>query len=153
MPSCDGSLLLYTDDTSGNRSKKWNKFDCWCFMLAGLGRDLNAQLPNIHFITCSNEVAALDMTEPIVRDLTELEKGIRMYDAELNSEVLVVAPVMAALCDNPRHSELLNHLGGSANLYCRICLVSFIKMVCPILISRVSFLYADRQDPRSLVHG
>ena len=23
-------LLLYTDDTSGNRSKKWNKFNCWC---------------------------------------------------------------------------------------------------------------------------
>ena len=37
-------LLLYTDDTSGSRSKKWNKFDCWCFLLAGVGHKENAQL-------------------------------------------------------------------------------------------------------------
>ena len=27
-------LILYTDDTSGNKSKHWNKFDCWCLKLA-----------------------------------------------------------------------------------------------------------------------
>ena len=30
-----------------------------------------------------------------------------MFDAYLQQEVLVVAPVMAFLCDNRRHSELL----------------------------------------------
>ncbi len=93
-------------------------------MLAGLPRHDNAQLPNTHFITCSNQVEVLDMAEPVAADLVQLENGVPMFDAELNTEVLVVAPVMAALCDNPRHSELLNHMGGSANMYCRMCLVS-----------------------------
>jgi len=44
-------LLLYTDDTSGNR----NKFDSWCFLLAGLPKAKNSQLHNIHFIGCSNK--------------------------------------------------------------------------------------------------
>ena len=69
-------LLVYTDDTSGNRSKKWNKFDQWCFLLAGLRRHENAQMHNIHFVTCSNETDAMDMVEPVVADLKRLEEGI-----------------------------------------------------------------------------
>jgi len=30
--------------TSGNRSKKWNKFDVWAMMLAGLPRADNSQI-------------------------------------------------------------------------------------------------------------
>lgn len=29
-------LVLFSDDTSGNKSKKWHKFDSWSVMLAGL---------------------------------------------------------------------------------------------------------------------
>ncbi len=126
-------LLLYTDDTSGNRSKKWNKFDQWCFMLAGLPLHENTQLHNIHFITCSNQVSPLDMAKPIVSDLLRLEQGVRMYDAHLQQEVMVVAPILAVLADNPRHSELLNHAGGNANMYCRMCLVSSLMCtLCPL---------------------
>ena len=74
-------------------------------------RHENAQLHNIHFITCSNQVAVLDMAGPVV-------------DAYLKKDVLLLAPTMAILSDNPRHSELLNHAGGSANKYCRMCMVS-----------------------------
>ncbi len=116
-------LLLYTDDTSGNRSKKWNKFDQWCFLLAGLPRHENMQLRNIHFITCSNQVSLLDMAKPIVSDLVRLEEGVPLYDVYLQKEVLVIAPILAVLADNPRHAELLNHAGGAANKYCRMCLV------------------------------
>ena len=35
-----------------------------------------------------------------------------------------MAPLMSVICDNPRASELVNHLGSSANKYCRICEVS-----------------------------
>ena len=70
---------------------------------------------NIHFITCSNEVSALDMVTALVPDFQKLEKGIEMYDAHLQKNVLVVAPLLFLLADNPRHSEILNHLGGRAN--------------------------------------
>ena len=41
-----------------------------------------------------------------------------MYDAYLQREVLVVAPVLCILADNSRSSELLNHMGSTANKYC-----------------------------------
>ena len=116
-------LLMYTDDASGNRSKKWNKFDCWCFLLAGMPQHENAKMHNIHFVTCSNQTDALSMMELIIADLKRLEEGIPAYDAYLKKEVLLVAPVMAFLCDNPRHSELINRAGGCAKKYCRMCMV------------------------------
>lgn len=122
-PAVITPLLLYTDDTSGNKSKKWNKFDCWCFLLAGLPRQVNAQLNNIHFISCSNRVDVMDMMVPTVTELMMLEQGVPVFDAYLQKEVLLVAPVLAFLCDNPRHSELLSHLGGNAKKYCRMCMV------------------------------
>ena len=92
-------------------------------MLAGLLRSENAKLHNIHFITCSNRVGVLEMAGPVVEDLKQLEKGVIVYDAFLQKEVLLISPVLAVLADNPRHSEF-NPCGGSANKYCRICLVS-----------------------------
>ena len=64
------------------------------------------------------------MASPVVEDLKQLEKGVIVYDAFLQKEVFLISPVLAVLADNPRHSELLNHCGGSANKYCRICMVS-----------------------------
>ncbi len=37
-------LIIYSDDTSGNKSKKWNCFNSWFFLLAGLPRQENSQL-------------------------------------------------------------------------------------------------------------
>ena len=53
------------------------------------------------------------MMEPIITDLKRLEESIPAYDAYLK-KVLLVAPVMAFLRDNPRHSELINHARGCA---------------------------------------
>jgi len=39
--------------------------------------------------------------------------------------VLVIAPVLCGICDNPRASELTNHMGWSANRYCRMCYSKF----------------------------
>ena len=49
-------IVLYSDDTSGNRSKKWNCFNVWCVQLAALPRSENAKLKNLFFICCSNAV-------------------------------------------------------------------------------------------------
>jgi len=76
----------------------------------------------------------MDMASPVVEDLKILEKGIITYDAHLKKEVLLIAPTIAILSDNPRHSELLNHAGGRANKYCRMCMVS---CACDGLLNKV----------------
>ena len=115
-------LVLFSDDVSGNESKKWNKFDVWAMLLAGLPKTTNHQLENIHFICASNRVDCLKMAEPVVDDLFLLEKkGIVMYDAHLASDVLVVAPVFCGIADNPRALDMASHGGTSARKFCRIC--------------------------------
>ena len=49
-------LILYSDDTSGNKSKKWHQFNTWSVLLAGLPQKVNSQLTNIHFLCCSDKV-------------------------------------------------------------------------------------------------
>ena len=44
-----------------------------------------------------------------------------MHDALRQEKVLAVAPLVLIICDNPHASELINHLGGTANTFCRIC--------------------------------
>ena len=118
-------LILFSDDTSGNKSRKWHKFESWYLALAGLPRHLNARLDNIHFVTCSDSVSALDLSIPIAKELTVMEcEGKVAFDALYQEEVLVVAPLMCIVCDNPRASQLVNHLGSTALMHCRICTVS-----------------------------
>ena len=72
------------------------------------------------------------MAGPVVEDLTQLERGVTTYDAYLH-----ISPVLAILADNPRHSELLNHSVGSADKYCRMCMVSI--YILDEFIVRVQF--------------
>ena len=53
-------LIIFSDDTSGNKSKVWNKFDSYCVRLAGLPVAINSQLHNIHFICTSNKAPVRD---------------------------------------------------------------------------------------------
>eukprot|EP00731_Ephydatia_muelleri_P034233 Em0051g25a len=63
------------------------------------------------------------MSKPISEDLVKLEQeGVIVYDVLYKEMVLVIAPLMCIICDNPRASELLNHLGSSALKYCRVCM-------------------------------
>ena len=96
------------------------KFDIICLILASLPKK---EAQNIHFITCSNRLSVLNLSVPIVEDLLEFEKGVMMFDASLNSEVLVISNLICAPCDNVRAAELLNHLGSKATKLCRICMV------------------------------
>lgn len=124
MPVVMVPLVLYSDDLSGNKSRKTNSFDVWALMLAGLPKKENAKLENIHFIAASNKVKALEMSEPIITDLLKLEDGVVMFDAATQQDVLVIAPVLCIVADNVRASELTSHCGSSANRYCRICQVA-----------------------------
>lgn len=115
-------LIIFSDDVSGNISKKWNKFDVWAMILAGLPRAINSHLENIHFLCASNGVDCLKLAKPLVDDLLVLEKkGLLTYDAFLEEVVLAVAPVICGIADNPRASDFTSHYGNSAKKYCRIC--------------------------------
>ena len=119
-------LILFSDDTSGNRSKKWHKVESWYLSFAGLPRHLNARIENINFVCSSDSVSPLDLSEPITQQLTALEtEGVfNTFDASHQETVLVVAPLMCIVCDNPRASVLLNHLGSAALKHCPRCMVS-----------------------------
>ena len=118
-------LVLFCDDTSGNVSKKWHKFESWYMQLAGPPRLFNARHENIHFICSSDQVTSIGMNKPIVVELLHLESdGVWAYDALHKEEVLVIAPLLYIVCDNPMASQLCNHLGSTALMFCRMCLVS-----------------------------
>ncbi|KAL5518020.1 hypothetical protein EMCRGX_G003686 [Ephydatia muelleri] len=118
----EDTAVVFSDDTSGNKSKIWNKFDSYCIRLAGLSVKSNAQIHNIHFICTSNKAPVMEMAVPLVHELQSLEEGILMFDALFNTNVIVIAPVISFLCDNPRAAEICNHRGSSTHKFCRICM-------------------------------
>ena len=91
-------------------------------MLAGLPKKESRKPHNIHFVSCSNTVPLLDMAVPIVQQLQMAEEGFEAFDSGLNRTVFVTAPILLISADNVRHSELLSHMGSSANKFCRFCI-------------------------------
>lgn len=78
------------------------------------------------------------MAQPLVDDLKTLEfTGVSAYDAFLGEEVLVIAPVICVICDNPRCAEIMNHSGSSATMFCRVCMVSIVieELPCTLMKS------------------
>ena len=64
------------------------------------------------------------MAPPLVEELKLLEsKCVETFDAALQRKVLVVAPVLCIICDNPCASEVTNNLGLSSKKFCRICMI------------------------------
>ncbi|KIK60175.1 hypothetical protein GYMLUDRAFT_115163, partial [Collybiopsis luxurians FD-317 M1] len=62
-------IWLYCDDTSGNKSKKWNKHNSFLFTAAGLDcKDAHAQY-HVHFLATSNIAPPLEMLDGIVEQL------------------------------------------------------------------------------------
>eukprot|EP00731_Ephydatia_muelleri_P027586 Em0019g459a len=124
LPVIMAPISIFSDDTSGNKSKVWNKFNSWNFLLAGLSRKDNAKLHNIHFICASNKAPVMEMAVPLVQEFNALEReGIVVFNAFLQCKMIVVAPILSFLCDNPRGAEICSQLGATAVMYCRICRV------------------------------
>ncbi|KAL1674251.1 hypothetical protein EV122DRAFT_282209 [Schizophyllum commune] len=112
----------YCDDTSGNRSKKWNEHNSFLMVSAGLPREQAHQEANVHFLCTSNVAPPLEMLEGVVDEFEEYQRdGIWVYDSVFEEMVLVVPSVMALLGDNPMQSEFACHAGLKAKFFCRIC--------------------------------
>jgi hypothetical protein len=62
-------LTLYADDTSGNKSKQWNKHISFYFTLSGLPPEMSNMEYNCHFLTTSNVATPLKLAETVVSQL------------------------------------------------------------------------------------
>lgn len=60
---------LYCDDTSGNRSKKWNEHNSFLFKLAGLPQSEACREYNVHFLATSNLARPLEMLDSVVDEI------------------------------------------------------------------------------------
>ena len=60
---------------------------------------------------------------PLKSELQALDHGVVVHDGALQTDVVVVSPVLLLKCDNPRAAELLGHMGANANKFCRVCMV------------------------------
>lgn len=65
-------IVIFSDETSGNRSKKWNRLETYSFFLAGLPRKEVNKFSNINFICVSNLVDSKTMGKVIATDLASM---------------------------------------------------------------------------------
>ena len=115
--------ILYTDETSGNTSKQYNKFDSVQMVPAALPISESNKRENMHFVLTSNKkLSVVDMLPSLVEDLVYMERGFVAYSSFYDEDVLVVSPLCFIAADNPRHAGLSNLMGHSANYFCRKCL-------------------------------
>ncbi|KAI9489728.1 hypothetical protein BDB00DRAFT_941448 [Zychaea mexicana] len=115
-------LSLFSDDTSGNRSKKWNCYGTWMMNVAAFDLTDSNKYENHYFLCTSNHsINAREMTGPLGEDLCQLERGQVMYDAILGEDIFVIAPVLFFRGDNVRQAKLALNKGSMAKHPCRYC--------------------------------
>ncbi|KAH8913599.1 hypothetical protein BT69DRAFT_1344369 [Atractiella rhizophila] len=91
-------VILYADDSSGNRSKKWNKHLSFYATLAGLPNKLQQQEYFFNFLGTSNVASALELLEGVASQILDAwDNPQTTFDAELGEEV-VYRPSLSAEC-------------------------------------------------------
>ncbi|KAL0074481.1 hypothetical protein F4703DRAFT_1891787, partial [Phycomyces blakesleeanus] len=88
------SIILFTDDTSGNRSKQ-------CAALPFKDRNSITNIQFLSTIPKKDGANGMSLLPAIVNDFKKLEKGVKMFSAEDNEYVLVVAPILWIEADTP----------------------------------------------------
>ncbi|KAI8452471.1 hypothetical protein BY996DRAFT_8515030 [Phakopsora pachyrhizi] len=117
------SLNFYSDDTSGNVSKQWNKHISIFMSLAGLPPKLSNQEFNTLFVATSNIATALELAAPVCDELNNLSlSGFTAFDYSLQEHVLVLPVVLLFMADSPMHAEIISTMQPNVSLQpCRIC--------------------------------
>ncbi|KAI7865278.1 hypothetical protein BDF14DRAFT_1691203, partial [Spinellus fusiger] len=115
------SLNLFLDDTSGNTTKKWNKFESCVMSLAAMPFKKQCKVESMFFICTSNKLSISNMLPELVKNLESLEQVVEMFDVEFGEPTLVVGVVRFIMADNPMHAVVACSLGAKAKLPCREC--------------------------------
>ncbi|KAI8449513.1 hypothetical protein BY996DRAFT_6418393 [Phakopsora pachyrhizi] len=116
-------LNFYSDDTSGNVSKQWNKHISIFISLAGLPPKLSNQEFNTLFVATSNIATALELAAPVCDEINNLSlSGFTAFDYSLQEHVLVLPVVLLFMADSPMHAEITSTMQPNVSLQpCRIC--------------------------------
>ncbi|KAL0097591.1 hypothetical protein J3Q64DRAFT_1713924, partial [Phycomyces blakesleeanus] len=120
------SIIFFTDGTSSNHSKQYNPFESWLMRCAALPFKDQNSIANIQFLSTipkKDGANGMSLLPAIVDDFKKLEKGVKMFSAEDNEYVLVVAPILWIEADTPCHSELCGLLGLVTTFPCRRCYI------------------------------
>ncbi|EFP76249.1 uncharacterized protein PGTG_02690 [Puccinia graminis f. sp. tritici CRL 75-36-700-3] len=116
-------INLYSDDTSGNISKQFNKHASFYFTLSGLPPNVANQEFNCHFVTTSNQAGVLELADKLTDEINDLATfGHVAYDHELCEEVLIMSVVLCFQADLPMHAEITcTHMPNASLNPCRMC--------------------------------
>ena len=85
-------LLVFSDETSGNTTKKWNRLETFSMSFAGLLRKEMRKTEHIHFLGTSNIVPSVPLGKSIANDL----KGI--YNSGYEGQRFVLTTLMTLIC-------------------------------------------------------
>jgi hypothetical protein len=108
---------LFSDELSGNLSKKWNHFDNLFIQIFSLPKKIKA----LFFVGTMRSKDWALLCQPVLKELLELQYKIGGFYASLGLEVLAVVEIVAVLADNPRAAKILSTIGCSGNFPCRLC--------------------------------
>ena len=75
-PTLTIPIVIFSDETSGNKTKKWNQLETYSMFLASLPRNQITQFRNINCICASNLVDSVSIGKVVVQDL----KGTLVYN-------------------------------------------------------------------------
>jgi hypothetical protein len=118
-------ITLATDESSANRTKKWNHVENVVLFISNLPKTMQqthfvATLHSKRIDNIDNSKAWAEIFDIICKDLFKYaERGMQIYDAHLQREITVTMKVLACLCDNPRAENLCANVGTSGNYFCR----------------------------------
>ncbi len=91
-------LVIFSDETSGNRSKKWNQLETYSMFLAALLRKEISKFSNIHFISASNLVDSVELEKEITNDLKGIRQTARVFSYYIHIHKLFWNHSCVSLC-------------------------------------------------------
>ncbi|KAI8444521.1 hypothetical protein BY996DRAFT_8694743 [Phakopsora pachyrhizi] len=139
-------LNFYSDDTSGNVSKQWNKHFSIFMSLAGLPPKLSNQESNTLFVATSNIATALELAAPVCDELNNISlSGFTAFDYSLQEHVLVLPVVLLFMADSPMHAEITSTMQPNVSL--QPCFDGHkdtpVEVLHVVLLGILKYLYRD----------
>jgi hypothetical protein len=107
LPIVNLGIILTSDETSGNKTKRFNHFESVFFRIA------NSRCSKLHFVSTIGGGDWNDACTASTEELTEggvLHNGMVVYDVFLQTRIFVCCRLLLVLCDNPRAADICSNV-------------------------------------------